>query len=275
MATSRNWALWVGVFLLSIPLSTGCGVEPVEDGSGVSPFGDAPLARAQSGGFALELFTRGPLEVGRNEVAYRLVDASNDQVLTRATLTQKPMMTMAMHSHGCPLSQPKSEADGEGRFLGTIIPTMPNGAMGTWSLQVEAVPEGAAGALTFDFGDLQVTERALPARKDLVVGEDAYVVTVNFPAGAPKVGSQDVIVTVHQSSQMGLSWPAQTDLTLVMTPEMPTMGHGSSGNVSPSHSGEGEYQGVLNLNMAGAWRVTLDLMRGETSLGKVVYDFEV
>ncbi|MGA9525415.1 MAG: FixH family protein [Myxococcaceae bacterium] len=266
---------WVFVVAFAATLSTGCGAEPVEDGSGGSPFGDAPLARAQSGGFSLELFTRGPLEVGRNEVAYRLVDAANDQVITRATLTQKPMMTMAMHSHSCPLSQPRSEADADGRFLGTIVPIMPSGDMGTWSLQVEAVPEGSAGPLTFDFGHLQVAERALPARKDLVVGEDEYVVTVNFPAGAPEVGSQDIIVTVHQSSQLGLSWPAQTDLTVVMTPEMPTMGHGSSGNVAPAHAADGEYRGVLNLNMAGAWRVTFELMRGGTSLGTVVYDFDV
>ncbi len=265
----------LSVVALAAVLSVGCGGTPGEDPSGLPAFGEEPLATATSGGFELQLHTRGPLEVGRNEIAYRLVETATDRVISRASLTQKPMMTMAMHSHGCPLTQPTSEADADGRFIGTLIPTMASGEMGSWTLAVEAMPEGQGTPLTFDFGQLQIAERRLPARKDLVVGEEKFVVTLNFPSGEPKIGTQDVLLTVHQSMQMGMSYPAQTDLTVVMTPEMPTMGHGSSGNVSPTHSANGEYKGTLNLNMAGGWRVTFELMRGEMSLGKLVYDFEV
>ncbi len=237
------------------------------------PFIGTPLAVAKSGPLELELYTRGPLEVGRNEVAYRLVDTETGAVVPKAALVQKPLMTMASSSHGCPTTDPSPQADDDGRFLGTIVPTMPSGAMGSWRLDVEVTPDGDAAPVSFAFGEVQVSERALPARKDLIAGEERFILTLNFAGGAPKVGKNDVVVTAHQAQEMGTRFPAQSDLTFKLLPEMPTMGHGSPGNVNPTHLANGDYAGVANFNRAGAWRVTLEVSRGGVALGKVVYDF--
>lgn len=260
--------------LLSLALLAvvaGCG-----SGTDVDPAASAfsKLSAAESGTLKLELYTRGPLEVGRNEVAYRLVDTATNTEVTHATLTQKPLMTMTDKSHTCPVIEPATVADAEGRFSGgTMTPTMPSGDLGTWSLDVDVLREGETTATTLSFGTLPVTERAIPARKDLVVGDAKYIVMLNFLYGAPKVGSNDVIVTVHQPLEMGWKFVPQTGLAIKMTPEMPTMGHGSSGNVDPAELGNGEYRGTVNFSMAGAWRLTFDVSRDGVAVGQVVYEF--
>lgn len=267
---ARHLSILLSLSLIALLAACGPGEDP---GPAEEPFGETPLAVAKSGTLALELYTRGPLEVGRNEMAYRLVDTATGDAITRASLVQKPWMTMSNHSHGCPVIDPAPEADADGRFLGVIVPTMPSGEMGSWKLDVEVVRDGESAPTNFAFGEVQVSERAIPARKDLVVGEERFILTLNFVNGAPKVGKNEVVVTAHQAMHMGASFPAQTDLSFKMTPEMPTMGHGSPGNVDPAHVANGEYEGVVNFNMAGAWRITLEVSRGEEALGKVVYDF--
>lgn len=256
-------------------LLAACGDDSNDGPAKELPFIGTPLATAENTELKLELYTKGPLEVGRNEVAYRLSDKANTEVINRATLTQKPMMAMMDHSHACPLTNPPQDADADGRFLGTLIPNMPGGNMGTWTLDVDVLLDGQSTAQTLSFGELQVSERAIPARKDLVVGEDKYIITLNFLAGTPQVGSNDIIVTVHKVMQMGMMFPPQTDLTIEMTPEMPTMGHGSHGNEDPVHVANGEYDGLVVFNMAGAWRITFVLSRAGTSIGQVVYDFTI
>lgn len=248
------------------------GGDPLPD-SGVPVKTESLLAAAESESLRLELHTMGPLEVGRNAVAYRLFARPSGTAITRAELSQRPLMTMMNHSHACPFIDPPAEADAAGRFVGTLVPNMPSGAMGKWTLDVVVGLEGETSTHTLSYGELTVSERAIPARKDLVVGEDKYMVTLNFTDGAPAVGESPVIVTVHRVMHMGATFPPVTDFSIVMTPWMPTMGHGSSGNVDPVHTARGEYEGLVNFNMLGAWRITLELSRGPEKLGEVVYDF--
>jgi hypothetical protein len=49
---------------------------------------------------------------------------------------------------------------------------------------------------------------------------------------------------------------------------MPSMGHGSSGNVSPVHTADGIYTGKVNFSMTGDWQITLKLKRGDMMIGE-------
>ena len=44
-----------------------------------------------------------------------------------------------------------------------------------------------------------------------------------------------------------MSWPADSSLSVTITPEMPSMGHGSPNNINPVHVGKGHYKGKVNL----------------------------
>ncbi|MDT4842046.1 hypothetical protein FQZ97_759270 [compost metagenome] len=54
-----------------------------------------------------------------------------------------------------------------------------------------------------------------------------------------------------------MNFPAQDNLTIEMTPEMPSMGHGSPNNISPVSTGNGHYKGKVNYTMTGDWRLHL------------------
>jgi hypothetical protein len=67
-----------------------------------------------------------------------------------------------------------------------------------------------------------------------------------------KVGMNDAEFMVHTTSD-GFVFTPKTDLTTYLTPTMPSMGHGSSGNVDPIHKLNGMYTGKVNLTMTGDW----------------------
>jgi hypothetical protein len=57
---------------------------------------------------------------------------------------------------------------------------------------------------------------------------------------------------------------------------MPDMGHGSIGNVQPTHLSDGEYAGSAHLSMdGGIWTVTFGLSRGDAVLGELVYTIDL
>ena len=87
-------------------------------------------------------------------------------------------------------------------------------------------------------------------------------------------GKQPFEVLAFRKQDMSTETPLD-DLTLQITPEMPTMGHGSPGNVNPTSQGNGHYLGTVNFTMSGPWTVTVVAKRGQTVLGNVVFEFAV
>lgn len=103
--------------------------------------------------------------------------------------------------------------------------------------------------------------------------EKSYFVTLRS-LDFPKVGMNDFDISVHTRESMMIH-PAVTDLTTEVEMLMPSMGHGSDGNVSPVHSANGIYKGKVNFNMTGDWQITLRLKRGDMMIGEpIVYTLD-
>lgn len=114
------------------------------------------------------------------------------------------------------------------------------------------------------------------AQEATLAGPDGSQVTLSVvqPPAMARVGKQPFEVVVSQ--QTGASAPARVDdLTLEITPEMPTMGHGSPGNVNPTAQGDGRYLGAVNFTMSGPWTVTVRVKRGDETLGQAVFEYAV
>ncbi len=54
-----------------------------------------------------------------------------------------------------------------------------------------------------------------------------------------------------------MEFPADSSLTVTLSPEMPTMGHGSPNNTDPVHTVNGHYKGKVNFTMTGLWHLNL------------------
>lgn len=226
------------------------------------------LTSASQGALTVELSTLDPFAVGQNRLFYRVTQ--DGQPVTAAQVVQRPLMTMPTMKHGCPKVEPAAQADADGYFAGTVIFTMPSSDLDTWDLELGVTPQGAAEETKVTFAKLAVADSA--ARKSLTMNGVTTIVTLGFASGAPVVGKNEYTVSVHQpKDMMKLEYLPVTDLTLVGTPEMPSMGHGSSGNVNPVHGADGLYTGTANFSMAGDWVLHLELKAGDTSLGTVDY----
>lgn len=224
------------------------------------------LEQAQS--VSVELLAERPLHVGLNKVFYRVKRVSDGGIVESATIDHTPMMTMTAMAmeHSAPHEQPASVAV-DGLFPAYVVFQMANGEMGTWRL--ETVVDAGNGDEEVSF-DVVVAESG--SRKDLAMGEmGTAIVTLDFGA-ALKVGQNPFTVTVNRKTDMhGMTWESVGDLAVTVVPDMPSMGHGSPGNVDPVHVAAGRYDGSVNLTMPGQWRIVLGFSRGGQEIGTVEY----
>jgi hypothetical protein len=212
---------------------------------------------ATSGTLSLELLTETPFAVGLNRLFYKLTDGG--KAVDQGHVAQAPLMTMPMMQHSCPVIDPAHDANADGLFEGVVIFNMPSSDTEQWDLSVDAMPHGAAAESTFTFPKLSVADSA--NRKMLTAGSMMYLVTMSFAGGKPKTGSNTVTVSVHKpTDDTKMTWVEVNDVTFAMTPEMPAMGHGSSGNVAPKYVADGLSTGTVNFSMSGDWVVHLDVL---------------
>jgi hypothetical protein len=87
---------------------------------------------------------------------------------------------------------------------------------------------------------------------------------------APKVGMNDIEFTIHKKADM-MNFPADNSYTIEITPEMPSMGHGSPNNVNPVNTGNGHYKGKVNFTMTGEWKVNVAVKKEGNTVSKKAY----
>jgi hypothetical protein len=97
----------------------------------------------------------------------------------------------------------------------------------------------------------------------------SYIVTL-VPLAAWTVGMNDLEIMIHKKETM-MSFPEENDFSIVLDPEMISMGHGSASNISPTSIGNGHYKGKVNLTMTGDWRLHLELSKNSTLIHSDAY----
>jgi len=262
----------VAIWWVGLALAGGIGAC-ADDNEELTPESErVSLGLEQADSVSVELLADGPLHVGLNKVYYRVKRVADGAVVESATIDQTPMMTMMSMDmeHSSPHEQPPGVAV-DGLFPAFVVFQMPSGDMGHW--RVEAVVDAGSGdeAVTF-----VVTVADSGSRKDLAMGEmGTAIVTLDFH-GALKVGQNPFTVTVNKKADMhGMMWEPLSDLTVTAAPDMPSMGHGSPGNIDPVHVQAGRYDGSVNLTMPGQWRIVLGFARGGAEIGTVEYSISL
>jgi hypothetical protein len=87
---------------------------------------------------------------------------------------------------------------------------------------------------------------------------------------SPKIGLNPIVFTLHQMQDM-MTFVPVNDATLALDPEMPSMGHGSPGSISPILTAPGRYEGSLSFSMAGPWETTVTVTEAAAVLGAPVF----
>jgi hypothetical protein len=235
--------------------SVGGGVA--ED---VPPTLDTVVASGSGGGFALRLLAAAPLQVGLTALALA-IETSDGAPVTDAAVEFLPLMTTGTGSLRCPVIGPPAVGP-DGRYGFHAVFQLASGA-GTWRAEV-AVTRGGTTVV------LPLSELQVAAGKDLArsfaAGGSTYIMALEFES-APTVGLNPVVVTLHETQDLGMTFAPVSDATLVLDPQMPSMGHGSPGSEDPIPVRPGWYEGRLSFSMAGEWVTTVTARRAGALIG--------
>jgi hypothetical protein len=216
----------------------------------------------------VELYAQQDLFTGYNNLYIALTDSTSGQAITNAQLSILPMMNMGMMNHSSPAEQP---VPGAGTmFNAAIVFTMPS-TMGTWTIEVTVTRNGKTATAILP---VTVTDPRQVRVKSFVSKADGkkFFVALLQPA-APKVGINELELAVYQSKN-SMEYQADSSLSFIADPQMPTMHHGSPNNVNPVHTANGHYKGKVNFTMTGLWHVNLDSYAGAAVADSALF-FEV
>ncbi|WP_222164728.1 FixH family protein [Edaphocola aurantiacus] len=206
------------------------------------------LGTANTTDHTITLYADTPLLfTGYNRLYVKVQDATG-AVSSTANVSIHPLMEMSTMSHSAPYEQVSYDA-ATGLYSGAAVFIMPTADDDAWKMEVTVNGQKVA---------IPVTVGTFPTKViSISLGSDntTYIVSLLRPA-AWKVGMNDVEFTVHKITDM-MNFPAVDNLSLEMTPEMPSMGHGSPNNISPVSTGNGHYKGKVNYTMTGDWRLHL------------------
>lgn len=219
--------------------------------------------------FNVEFYSIDSLFVGYNKVYLKITDKNSGQSVNQATMVLRPLMDMGTFTHACPFENPGTSLNSDGYFEGVILFSM----IGTnsWSLTVDISANGKSETILFPIGKVIST---MPVRKIVVIdslsiGAGKWMIT-KYPISLVlpkvwKVGQNSFEITAHRMESK-MSFPAATDLTFEIIPEMPSMGHGSPNNLNPVHTSNGHYVGSVNFTMTGAWRINMIVKKGDKTV---------
>ena len=193
------------------------------------------------------------IATGYHKLYLSLQEASGQNV-TNAALSITPVMHMASMSHSSPSEQPVFQA-ASGMYEFAVVFTMPSGT-DSWVINTTINGEEKTFNVQVPASSTKLT--------GTYTGTDAkrYVVSI-VPPVKWQVGLNDVDILINQMDGM-MNFPAVDGLTIVMTPEMPSMGHGSPNNVDPVSVGKGHYKGKVNYTMTGDWRLHFKISKSES-----------
>jgi hypothetical protein len=262
--------LLIGGVIISALILNSCKKDSSDDPSTTTylKFGEATSVNST---FSVEMCSCDSLFVGYNNLYFKVINKSSGQLVKQATITLHPIMDMVTFTHACPVENPPETANADGYFNGVVLFSMPG--TNSWSVSANITAGGIKDSV---FIPLSQVSGTTPARKIVVIDSlettpgtwkiTKYPMSLVMPASW-QVGLNKFEFTIHKMASM-YSFPAVTDMTVEITPEMPSMGHGSPNNVNPVHVGNGHYSGTVNFTMTGDWRIHLKL----TQNGRVITD---
>ncbi len=224
--------------------------------------------------YDIQMYANDSLFVGYNIVYFKVREKSSGNALTNAGLTLLPVMDMGTFTHACPVEHPAPAANSYGYFQGAVLFSMPG--TNTWTLDVHITAGNKTDSVHFAFPQISAKS---PAAKIVVIDSleqspgtwkiTKYPISLVIPE-AWSVGMNPFEITIHRMDGY-YSFPPVTDLTVGITPEMPSMGHGSPNNVDPVHVANGHYQGQVNFTMTGDWRIHLTIRQGNRLISDKSY----
>ena len=264
------FALGLSIFLFSCEKdNSDNSINPLD---GFTKFKEGYAIGAKA---KIEIWGKKKFFVGYNNLFVVVYDSLNlNQKITDAHIDFMPVMSMGTGSmamqHAAPVENPSTSAV-NGVFAGAIAFLMPTTTSGTWKLSVGVHNHkyDKEGEADFDITVDNPSPSVLSVFTSTESSNPKLVLSILQP-NAPKVGMNDIEFTIHQKLSM-MEWPANDSYTIEITPEMPSMQHGSPNNVNPVNVGNGHYKGKVNFTMTGEWKINVIVKKDGIAVSQNLY----
>lgn len=272
---NKSLYLFVSIAIISvIVLLSACSKDNTEKNptAGLTKITEGYVVGAAA---KAEIYTKETsLTTGYTKFYIALYDSVTGKRIDDAHIHLNPVMDMGTMQHSAPFENPAS-TEAENHLFPCSVTFVMSSMGGSWTLELEVHNHSTDKEGTIRF-PLTIAEPALSRQKSFTAahnGAKYFISLVNPTAANSKVGINDMEIVIYKKASM-MSWPADSSLTVALTPEMPTMGHGSPNNVNPTHIGNGHYKGKVNFTMTGLWRLNLDFMSG-TAVADTTQSFDI
>lgn len=249
--------LCVAVFL------SACSKDDVQEPDPVAGLTKIIEGYAAGAAAKVEVYTKETsINAGYTKFYIALYDSVSGNRIEDAHIQLTPLMDMGTMMHSSPYENPASEKAVNHLFPCSVTFIM-SSMGGTWTLKIQVHNHlnDKEGSLIIP---VSVNEPTKSRQKSFTAahnGAKYFISLIEPTATSSKVGINDMEIAIYKKASM-MSWPADSSMSVVLNPEMPTMGHGSPNNVNPTHIGNGHYKGKVNFTMTGLWRLNLDFMSG-------------
>jgi hypothetical protein len=222
-------------------------------------------------GIRVQVFTPDTLQTGLTTMLVQLTDSASGKTVETGSVQIAPVLRTALHDRPAPLQAASTTAVKnfeQMRFPCDVL-LLEHG-------NYEFIVSWSAG------GKRDTVRMLAPVRASWRVvqahGADrrTYLLTFAEPQ-RPRVGVQDFSVFVHRLNTSAVShdeaYTPVGNLTLLHEPTMPSMGHGSEGNVALVYRANGRYDGKISFNMTGDWRIDIRAKQGNILLLETFFFF--
>lgn len=253
------YALYTMAIVICITLLSACSKSDLPEPSPTANLTKISEGYALGAAAKVEVYTNhSVINSGYNKFYIALFDSLSGNRIEQATIALQPMMDMGMMQHSSPFENPATNQAVNKLFPCSVVFIMPSTA-GSWTVKFTVTVNNKTGNLTIPINVIEPVKSKMKSFTSLHNNEKYFIALVD--PSAPKIGINDMELAIYKKETM-MSFPAANNFSIVLTPEMPTMGHGSPNNVNPVSIGNGHYKGKVNFTMTGYWKLNLEFKVG-------------
>jgi hypothetical protein len=265
----------VSVFLLVGILALSCDVSQYRNNPLRAEFEASLRAREPieiativRSGIRVQLFMPSDtLQTGFTTMLVQLTDSASDKTLETGSVQILPVLRSAVHDRSTPVQSASTNAVknfDRMRFPCDVLLL----ERGNYELRARFSVQGKTDSVSV-LVPVRESWRVVKAQGN---DQASYFLTFAEPQ-RPRVGVQDFSLFVHRLDTRNNVYLSVSNLALDHEPTMPSMGHGSEGNVAPVYRANGRYDGKISFNMTGDWRIDIAAKQGNIMLLKTFFFF--
>lgn len=220
----------------------------------------------------IQIYSEKPnLEVGYNEISFRVKDLASNQFVSNLSPSWMPMMHMETMAHAAPYSM-LTNAEESTVYKGHIVFQMASNATEYWELTLNYNLNGIAKQ---EVVNIEVNKPIDGLKKTQVftASDNTRYVLAYVNPKEPEVAVNNMQAVLYKMETM-MSFPVVENYKITVDPRMPGMGNHSSPNNEDLiyNASTKTYDGKLSLTMTGYWKINLKLLNenGEVLKGEDV-----